>query len=191
MSSRSENTVNVFDQPISRTSAPSSVDYLQRGSKLDADRMSGVEFELFGYTADGLARLDAKQVQSVLASFASSADDLRFEDGSLVEASMEQSGRVSVEPGGQIEFSNAPRRSLVEAERDVGSYLALLREIAEERGLLFLAAGFDPLSTMEEQQWFPKKRYRVMRPFLAKRGRLAWDMMCRTCAVQVNLDYTS
>ncbi|MBA3440382.1 MAG: glutamate--cysteine ligase [Pyrinomonadaceae bacterium] len=190
-STTSENAVKVFDQPISRDSALSFVDYLRRGAKLEAERMCGVEVELFGYTADRLARLDGEQVQSVLTSFASSDDDLRFEEASLVEAVMEQNGRVSVEPGGQIEFSNKPRHNLAEAERDVESYLALLRETAEEHGFLFLATGFDPLCTIEEQQWFPKKRYRVMRPFLAKRGPLAWDMMSRTCAVQVNLDYTS
>lgn len=192
MSSRKpEGPAKVPDQPISRASAPSFADYLRRGAKPETGRMCGIEVELFGYTANNLSRLNGGQVQEVLANLAASADDLCTEDDSLVEARIGDTGRVTVEPGGQIEFSNVPRRSLAEAARDVESYLALLREVAEERGFLFLAAGFDPLRTTQEQQWFPKKRYAVMRPFLAKRGRLAWDMMCRTCAVQVNLDYTS
>lgn len=189
--STSESPAEVFDQTISRASATSFVDYLRRGSKLEAERGCGVESELFGYTASNLERLDAAQVQSILAGFALSADDLQFEDQTLVGTNLKETGRITVEPGGQIEFSNVPRRSLVEAAREVESYLARLAELAAEHGFLFLAAGFDPLRTIEEQRWFPKKRYKVMRPFLAKRGPLAWDMMCRTCAVQVNLDYTS
>jgi glutamate--cysteine ligase len=52
-------------------------------------------------------------------------------------------------------------------------------------------AGFDPLRTLAEQRWFPKPRYEVMRPYLASRGRRAWDMMSRTCSVQTSLDYGS
>src|SRR5205085_2503202 len=80
-------------------------------------------------------------------------------------------------------------RSLLDVERELRRYLSRLREIAESNRLAFVAVGFDPLRTMEEQRWFPKLRYEVMRPYLASRGRRAWDMMCRTCAVQSNLDY--
>src|SRR5205085_1074120 len=80
-------------------------------------------------------------------------------------------------------------RSLLDVERELRRYLSRLREIAESNRLAFVAVGFDPLRTMEEQRWFPKMRYEVMRPYLASRGRRAWDMMCRTCAAQSNLDY--
>ena len=63
--------------------------------------------------------------------------------------------------------------------------------MAEGNRLVFLAVGFDPLRTLDEQRWFPKPRYEVMRPYLASRGARAWDMMTRTCSVQTNLDYGS
>jgi glutamate--cysteine ligase len=97
--------------------------------------------------------------------------------------------RLTVEPGGQIEFSGAPQRRLADVEREIRRYLARLHEIADTHGFAFLACGFDPLHSLEAQQWFPKSRYDVMRPYLAKRGARAWDMMTRTCAVQTNLDY--
>src|SRR5205085_2650076 len=97
--------------------------------------------------------------------------------------------RLTVEPGGQIEFSGAPPRQLADVEREIRRYLARLSEIADAHGFVFLAVGFDPLHTIEAQQWFPKSRYDVMRPYLARRGARAWDMMTRTCAVQTNLDY--
>jgi glutamate--cysteine ligase len=37
----------------------------------------------------------------------------------------------------------------------------------------------------------PKGRYKIMRAYMEKKGRLGHDMMLRTCTVQVNLDYES
>lgn len=166
-------------------------DCLRQSAKPESLWMCGVEFELFGYERQSLKRLDAIQVQSALLALAEPTDDLVFDKEFAIEARFQNGGRLTVEPGGQIEFSSAPRRTLLEIERDFESYFARLREISAASGFTFLAAGFDPLRTIAEQNWFPKSRYKVMRPFLAARGRRAWDMMTRTCAVQVNLDYSS
>ncbi|MCI0486478.1 MAG: glutamate-cysteine ligase family protein [Blastocatellia bacterium] len=99
------------------------------------------------------------------------------------------SGRITLEPGGQIEFSCAAHRSLADVERAVSGFARRLGEIGREQGIIFIAAGFDPLRGIEEQKWIPKRRYEIMRPYLNERGRGAWDMMCRTAAIQVNLDY--
>jgi glutamate--cysteine ligase len=177
---------------VSRESVPLFVENLLRGEKPREEWMCGVEFELFGYDrARGMERIDAAQVQGVLAGFAPSSRDLVHEGGTVVEVNDGHMNRLTVEPGGQIEFSGAPHRSLREVERELRRYLARLREVAKANRLAFVAAGFDPLRTIEEQRWFPKMRYEVMRPYLASRGRRAWDMMCRTCAVQTNLDYGS
>jgi glutamate--cysteine ligase len=177
---------------VSKSSAPLFVENLRRGAKPASDWMCGVEFELFGYDARrSLQRIDAAQVQRVLAGFAPSSNDLVYEGNVLVEVNAGQMNRLTVEPGGQVEFSGAPQRSLADVEREIRRYLARLHEIAEGQGFLFLAAGFDPLCTLASQRWFPKMRYDVMRPYLATRGGRAWDMMCRTCAVQTNLDYGS
>ena len=182
----------LLTDPLSRDAAPLFVGNLLRGEKPPAEWMCGIELELFGYDlARGLGRIDAGQVQEVLAGFAPSSDDLVYEGGVLLEVNDGQMNRLTVEPGGQVEFSGAPHRALADVEREVRRYLSRLREIAESNRIAFLAAGFDPLRTLEEQRWFPKQRYEVMRPYLAARGARAWDMMARTCAVQANLDYGS
>jgi glutamate--cysteine ligase len=175
---------------VSPASAPFFVENLRRGSKPPGEWMCGVEFELFGYdTRRALARLMPAQVQRVLAGFAPSSNDLVYEGRTLIEVNAGQMNRLTVEPGGQIEFSGAPQRTLADVEREIRRYLARLSEIAAGHGFVFLACGFDPLHTIAAQQWFPKSRYEVMRPYLARRGARAWDMMTRTCAVQTNLDY--
>lgn len=175
---------------VTESSASLFEENLRRGAKPAAAWMCGIEFEIFGYDARrSLARLSPAQVQRVLAGFAPSSDDLVYEGRTIVEANAGQMNRLTVEPGGQIEFSGAPQRRLSDVEREVTRYLTRLHEIAEAEGFIFLAVGFDPLRTIDEQQWFPKMRYDVMRPYLATRGARAWDMMTRTCAVQTNLDY--
>lgn len=177
---------------VSQSSAALFEENLRRGAKPVAAWMCGIEFELFGYDARrDFARLNPAQVQRVLTGFAPSSDDLVYEGHVVVEANAGQMNRLTVEPGGQIEFSGAPQRRLSDVEREVTRYLARLHEIAEAENFVFLAVGFDPLRTIDEQQWFPKLRYDVMRPYLATRGARAWDMMTRTCAVQTNLDYGS
>ncbi|HEX8502386.1 MAG TPA: glutamate-cysteine ligase family protein [Pyrinomonadaceae bacterium] len=191
-STRATEGFPLLTDPVTSESVPLFVENLLRGEKPRAEWMCGAEFELFGYDrARGLARLDPAQVESVLAGFAPSSRDLVREGGAVVEAGDGQMNRLTVEPGGQVEFSGAPHRALADVERELRRYLARLREVAESNRLVFLAVGFDPLRSMAEQKWFPKPRYEVMRPYLASRGGGGWDMMCRTCSVQVNLDYGS
>ncbi|HEX8845238.1 MAG TPA: glutamate-cysteine ligase family protein [Pyrinomonadaceae bacterium] len=182
----------LLTDPVSEDSTPFFVENLKRGAKSQSDWMCGVELELFGYDLRrDYARLTPQQVQRVLAGFAPNSNDLVYDGNVLIEVDAGQMNRLTVEPGGQIEFSGAPQRKLQDVERELKRYLARLHEIAEAECLAFLAVGFDPLRTLEEQRWFPKARYEIMRPYLAKRGRRAWDMMTRTCAAQASLDYGS
>jgi glutamate--cysteine ligase len=180
----------LLTDPVSKQSAPLFAENLRRGAKLKLDWTCGVELELFGYDVErNYARLDPTQVQRVLAGFAPSSNHLVFEGGTLIEVDAGQMNRLTVEPGGQIEFSGAPQGSLKDVEREIRRFLNRLHEIAEAHRFVFLATGFDPLRRLDEQRWVPKMRYAVMRPYLATRGARAWDMMARTCAVQCNLDY--
>jgi glutamate--cysteine ligase len=176
--------------PVSKDSVRLFAENLRRGAKPASAWMCGVEFELFGYDAGrDFARIDPSQVQRVLGGFAPSSNDLFYEEGLLIEVNAGQMNRLTVEPGGQVEFSGAPQRRLCDVELEIRRYLSRLHEIAEGHCLTFLAVGFDPLRTLSEQRWYPKARYRVMKPYLAKRGARAHDMMTRTCSVQANLDY--
>jgi glutamate--cysteine ligase len=180
----------LLTDPVSEGSESLFVENLLRGAKRPEEWMCGVELELFGYDrARGMERLDPSQVQRVLAGFAPSSNDMVYEGATLVETGDGHKNRLTVEPGGQVEFSGAPHRRLADVERELRRFFARLSEVAAANRLAFLAVGFDPLRGPEEQRWFPKQRYDVMRPYLAGRGARAWDMMARTCTVQANLDY--
>jgi glutamate--cysteine ligase len=180
----------------------------------------GAEIELFGFTQDGLQRIDPDQVQTIINGFSPVTLSRVIEDGYITEAelgaseaeqtqsetaresnqqnatptpdapaAMPASGRLTLEPGGQIEFSGAHRVALVEIERALREFATRLVAIGKENKVIFIATGFDPLRKIKEQRWIPKQRYQIMRPYLGARGHRAWDMMCRTAAIQVNLDY--
>jgi glutamate--cysteine ligase len=163
--------------------------FAENGKPADAWAI-GPELEFFGFTRDTLERINPAQVQTVLEGFSAEIVESLSEAGLLVEATLKDGSRLTLEPGGQIEFSGAPQPSLHTIEGTLLAYVTRLKEIGEGLGIIFVAAGFDPLRTLEEQRWISKARYALMRPYLASRGQRAWDMMCRTCAVQVNLDYS-
>lgn len=66
-----------------------------------------------------------------------------------------------------------------------------VRSVAEELGLAFLGAGFDPKWSNADVPAMPKARYAIMRRYMPTVGSLGLDMMFRSCTVQVNLDFES
>ena len=179
-----------LDAPVGPASLALFAEYILRGAKPRAAWTVAPEIELFGYERESLERIGPEAVDAVLAAFEAAGAEPVFEDGRRIEARTEW-GWLTIEPGGQIEFSGARRDRAEETERSVARFLATLGEVAEARGLVFLASGFDPLRGPDEQRWFPKRRYAVMRPYFAIEGRRGWDMMCRTASIQVNVDFGS
>jgi glutamate--cysteine ligase len=162
--------------------------------KPESEWALGVEVELFGFTRETLERITPPQVQRVIEGFGGLLVNRAVENEHVTEATFESAGgseigRLTLEPGGQIEFSGAHRRSLRDIERDLRLFLGQLSAIGEAGGIIFIASGFDPVRSLERQSWISKRRYEIMRPYLKTRGRRAWDMMTRTAATQVNLDY--
>jgi glutamate--cysteine ligase len=57
--------------------------------------------------------------------------------------------------------------------------------------IAFLGVGFQPLWAIEDIPVMPKARYKIMRDYMPKVGRLGRQMMFRSCTVQTNLDFGS
>jgi glutamate--cysteine ligase len=96
---------------------------------------------------------------------------------------------ISLEPGGQFELSGAPLKDIHDICSETGQHLVEVKMVADELGLGFLGAGFDPLWTRADVPIMPKGRYGIMRAYMPKVGSLGLDMMLRTCTIQANLDY--
>ena len=98
---------------------------------------------------------------------------------------------VSLEPGGQFELSGAPLETIHEICEETGSHLQEVKVVADELGLGFLGLGFTPVWRRDQIPVMPKGRYKIMREYMPKVGKLGLDMMFRTCTVQANLDFGS
>jgi glutamate--cysteine ligase len=113
-----------------------------------------------------------------------------FEEEGRIIAAQKAGLTVSIEPGGQIELSGRPFADVHVVAAELDRHLAKCREIAREVGVEFLAVGYRPWGTPASSPWMPKNRYRVMRPFLSARGRLAPDMMAMTASAQASFDFS-
>ena len=98
---------------------------------------------------------------------------------------------VSLEPGGQFELSGAPLETIHDIHEETVQHLAEVRVVGQELGLGFLGVGFTPLWLRQDVPVMPKGRYKIMRAYMPKVGKLGLDMMFRTCTVQANLDFAS
>ncbi len=98
---------------------------------------------------------------------------------------------ITLEPGGQLELSGEVCDSVHCAQAEFSSHISEIVTVGEELGIAFLGLGMQPISRLEEIEWVPKKRYRIMAPHMQRVGTLGQRMMKQTAGVQVNLDYGS
>lgn len=162
--------------------------FLRNGFKPRDAWSSGLELELIGFDRATLQRISPAQVRSILENLCPVPACWEREGEEIVAATI-ASGRITLEPGGQVEYSGSSRRTLLELDADLRGYLRELTAAGNRLGIEFFAVGFDPLRRLDEQRWIKKSRYDVMRPYLRARGERAWDMMTRTASVQTSIDY--
>jgi glutamate--cysteine ligase len=116
-------------------------------------------------------------------------DPLR--DGDRVVALRRGGASITLEPGGQVELSGEPFATVHETARELREHVVESVTVGGELGLAFLGLGMQPISRLEEIEWVPKQRYRIMAPYMLRVGTLGQRMMKQTATVQVNLDFAS
>lgn len=162
---------------------------LERGARPAAQHRVGLEHEKVGVLANGSAPTYEGAIAPLLEQLAEKAGWRRINEGDHVIALERGTASVSLEPGGQFEFSDAPRPTVRECAEVLDAHLEELAAPAGALGIQWVACGFRPLGTLAEVPWMPKGRYVVMREYLPRRGRLGHEMMKRTATVQANLDF--
>ena len=170
------------------------VEYLESGSKPEADWRIGTEHEKFGFIRDGLRPLPYEgdaSVRTVLEQLEARYGWEAIREGGHLIGLQKNGASVSLEPGGQFELSGAPLEHIHQTCSEVGQHLKEVKEISDEIGVGFLGLGFSPIWSLEETPLMPKGRYKIMRDYMKKVGRLGQQMMFRSCTVQTNLDFGS
>jgi len=112
------------------------------------------------------------------------------EEGNII-ALQRDGASITLEPGGQLELSGAPLRTIFETCSEFHAHLELVRGVSEPLDIVWLGLGIHPIHSVEELPSMPKERYRIMRRYLPTRGSRGLVMMFATATVQANFDYAS
>jgi glutamate--cysteine ligase len=171
------------------------VAHFEKGSKPDRSSWRiGTEHEKFAFYHDTLAPVPYEGERGIGALLNKLADKYGWEriyEGENVIALKQGIASITLEPGGQFELSGAPLEHLHQTCAETGSHLSQLRDVCGPMGIAFLGVGFSPLWSLEDTPIMPKGRYKIMRDYMQKVGRLGRQMMFRSCTVQTNLDFAS
>ncbi len=168
------------------------VDYFRLGEKpRDAWRV-GTEHEKLGLRSEGFEPVSYGEERGLARLLETLVEDHGFkplhEGPSLVGVEREGE-RITLEPGGQLELSGLPLATLHETCREFNDHIALMKHVSTDLGIVWVGLGIHPLAQVDDVQWVPRNRYRIMRDVLGRRGALAHHMMKATGGVQANFDY--
>lgn len=100
-------------------------------------------------------------------------------------------GKVTLEPGAQLELSAEPRNSLHDVKALYDDFEAKVNALTQPLDISWLPLGLNPYHSATEVELIPSKRYQIMDRYFVKRGALATSMMRLTSSIQINLDYHS
>jgi glutamate--cysteine ligase len=167
------------------------VEYLAAGSKPGNQWRIGTEHEKFAFNLKDLRTLPydgPAGIRAMLEGLTRFGWVPVLENGNPIALGKDACS-VTLEPGGQFELSGAPLANLHETCSEVNDHLDQVKQVGAELGTGMLGMGFNPKWARADQPWMPKGRYKIMRDYMPKKGKLGIDMMIRTCTVQVNLDF--
>ncbi len=180
----------VADDPLDDLSQL--VEYFRRGETPPEEWRVGMEHEKIGLLLPSLERVPYEGESGIgallLGIAAVDGWKPHAEDGDVV-ALEKEGASITLEPGGQLELSGAPLRTIHETCSEFTHHLALAKRVSEPLGIVWLRLGIDPLHAVEAIPRMPKRRYRIMREYLPTRGTCALEMMHATATVQANFDY--
>lgn len=168
----------------------------------DAFRV-GTEHEKFGFlrvpgaeAPPPLPYHGPRGIEAILKSIMAHPDEQQrpwvpaYDSGHIVALFREMES-ITLEPGGQLELSGAPVRTIHETHKETVAHLQLLRKVCLPLDIGFVGMGFHPTATWEEMPMVPKARYQIMQRYMPTVGSRGLDMMKRTATVQANYDWQS
>jgi glutamate--cysteine ligase len=167
--------------------------YFCAGAKPRAQFRIGIEQEKLGTRADGTAvgYRGPNGIEDVLARLQARDFSVTAEGTHII--GLERAGeRVTIEPGGQLEFSGLARDTAAACRDALVAHVREVVDVGRPLGIHFLRLGARPFGKVEDVDWLPKARYDVMRAYFPRHGRssrLAHHMMKMTATVQANFDY--
>src|SRR5262245_4179483 len=182
-------------QRVKLSSCPELASYFRQAFRPRAEWLVGIEVEMMGRVADSMRPLayegQGTSVRRVIEAYSAARGGALVLEGDRPVGIDGAWGGITLEPGGQVEWSSRPARDLTELSREIDGHLTAMQGVAASLGISWLDVAVDPKTPLAEMPWMPKARYGIMREMMAKRGRLAHRMMTQTASIQCAFDYAS
>jgi len=187
------NETSKHEVPVS--SVEELVAYIRRGEKPPEDWRVGTEHEKIGLHEDDLSSVSyegPRGIGALLERIANSDEGWqRVTEEEHVVALLKDGVSITLEPGGQLELSGAPLRTIHETCSEFNAHLALMKRVSEPLGIVWLGLGIHPFHPVDQMPIMPKERYRIMRRYMPTRDTMGLVMMFATATVQANFDFQS
>lgn len=99
-------------------------------------------------------------------------------------------GEITLEPGGQIEFAGKAEKSLHDVAKNFRAYYETLEQVSEKIGVDVVPYGFHPHVSIDDVPYISERsRFKALKPvFEAEKGYAAWG---QSSSVQITLDAPS
>jgi glutamate--cysteine ligase len=168
------------------------VDYIRAGARPRSEWRVGTEYEKVGVLrATGAAAPFSGRngIERVLRNLAERYGWEPKLDRGRVIALYGRQANITVEPGGQLELSGEQCESIHCAHDELLEHVREILTVSTDLGIVFLGLGIQPLSSVQEIEWVPKRRYEIMGPYMLKVGTMGQRMMKQTATVQANYDF--
>jgi glutamate--cysteine ligase len=153
----------------------------------------GTEYEKVAVdraTGEAIPFSGARGIEAVLRGLAERYGwEPKEEDGRTV-ALARAGASITLEPGAQLELSGEQCPTIHCAHEELTTHVREVVTVGSELGIAFLGLGMQPISRLEQIEWVPKQRYRIMGPYMTRVGTLGQRMMKQTATVQANIDYS-
>jgi|GEM_PF-66090 len=154
----------------------------------------GVEYELSGIKAINMAPLTfygEHEIEGLMKFFREKygEENATWENGFCFGMDLPY-GQLTLEPGGQIEFSSKPLACLHKIDSSFQLFLKDLETFGKPKGIRYYTAGVNPFHAREEMSWSPKPRYKIMRAYLGENSKYGHYMMQQTMSLQYNIDFS-
>ena len=138
------------------------INFFEEGCKKKNDWRIGTEHEKFGFVKKSLKPINYEDIQKIFFELSAKFGwEKKFEKSKVIALS-KNNASITLEPGGQIELSGAPLKSLFDTCKEVNSHHDELEEVCKNLDIDFLGMGTLPKWEKKEIKIMPKERYEIM-----------------------------
>ena len=161
------------------------------GYKKKSEWLIGTEHEKFGFFKKSLEPISYNEILKIFNQLSKQFGWKKVYENSKVISLQKKKSSITLEPGGQIELSGAPLKSLFDTCKEVNQHYDELNKVCEPMNIDFLGMGVLPKWKKDKINLMPKERYKIMTKYMPTVGSMGLDMMFRTSTIQANFDFSS